>query len=390
MLFTERIRTDPQPAGYAEPSFSFLDRVDQPYWSRVRAELDRWFADFPDGQASRDLRNRFRKQDPGQHYAAWWELYLHRLLTRCGFHVDVHPELDGTGDRPDFRIRTDAGSFFLEAATTFSGIVDDEPHSPLEPQIMDAIDQGSSETFTVLLDFARVGNVMPRTAEIVRPIERWLRELDPDAERHTSDPPTKTFAVRDWELELTAFPIAPEYCGKPGRLLAGGPPIVGSVNDVEKLRATLQRKARKYGRPQEPLIVAVLLPSTFADRRTVEKSLFGDTAIQYRMGERGNERWVRLRNGLWLGASGPRARNVSAVITGFGILPGAALATRWPRIWPNPWADVPLEIELPIPRSSGSRTARFVHDDDPPQSPGLHLGLDPEWPGPEDPFEGFD
>lgn len=46
-LFSVGPREDPRPAGFAESSFSFLDRVAQPYWERIRDELDRWFDDFP-------------------------------------------------------------------------------------------------------------------------------------------------------------------------------------------------------------------------------------------------------------------------------------------------------------------------------------------------------
>jgi hypothetical protein len=385
-LFSPHTRTDRRPAGYAESSFAFLDRVDQPYWARVRVEFDRWFAAFPEGQSARDLRNRFRKDDHGQHYGAWWELYLHRLFTRLGYHVEVHPELDGTTDRPDFRIRTGSGSFLVEAATTFSGIDDGRQHSRLESQVMDAINQGSSDTFTIALEFARIGNEMPGVREIVRPIESWLEGLDPDADWELSELPNRVVEIRDWELEITAFPVAPEYRGKPGRLLAFGPMLVGSVNDVEKLRGTLDRKRRKYGDVREPFLFAVLMPSTFADNSAVEKALFGDTALQYRMGERGNERWVRLRNGFWTREDGPRASWVSGVITGFGILPGALVATRWPRLWPNPWATVAMDAELPLPRSVGSMAGEFLHDEDGPRQPREFLGLDPGWPGPEPPF----
>src|SRR6202012_3159178 len=102
-LFSETERTDPSPGRHGEDSFSFLDRVDQKFWARVRQELERWFAEYPAHDA-KDLRGRFRDKDPARHYAAWWELYLFRVFRQLQFRVDVHPSLPGTPARPDFRV----------------------------------------------------------------------------------------------------------------------------------------------------------------------------------------------------------------------------------------------------------------------------------------------
>lgn len=386
-LFSVGQRENPRHAGYAESSFAFLDRVAQPYWARVRDELDRWFHDFPKGESAKDLRNRFRKDDPRQHYAAWWELYLYTFLRRSGFEVEVHPQLRGSGDRPDFLVRSERGVFYVEAATTFSGIDDDREHSPLEAEIMDEVEKVQSETFTISLGFERIGTDMPSVREIVRPIQEWLDALDPDHALASGVDPSCSIEVRDWELDLMAFPLEREHRGPVKQIIGVGPVMVGNVNDTEKLRATLDRKRGKYGDLCEPLLFAVLMPSTFADLPAVEKALFGDTALQYYMGERGRERWVRLRNGFWIGERGPRARSVSGLVTGFGLLPGCELANRRPRLWPNPWAVHPLTESLQMPQSVGSTEAQFDHQDDESNaSPRAIFGLSSDWPGPEPPF----
>lgn len=223
-LFSVRERTNGKPAGHAESSFAFLDRVAQPYWERIRIELDSWFADFPRGESARDLRSRFRKDDHRQHYAAWWELYLHRLLTRQGFEVEVHPALPDTADRPDFRVHSPSGSFFLEAATTFSGIDDGEEHSLLEARIMDVVDQGRSENFTISFNFSRIGTEMPRVAEITRPIEKWLDQLDPDATvNEAADSPAASSPCGTGSLNSTRSRFLPSIGGPLSISLAWGP-----------------------------------------------------------------------------------------------------------------------------------------------------------------------
>lgn len=387
LLFSVGRRENPRHAGFAESSFAFLDRVCQPYWARIRDELDGWFGDFPTGEPARDLRSRFRKDDPRQHYAAWWELYLYTFLRRSGFEVEVHPQVRGSDDRPDFLARSERGVFYVEAATTFSGIEDHKEHSALEAQIMDAVEQVQSETFTIALDFERIGTDMPGVREIVRPIQEWLDALDPDHALASGVCPSCSIEVRDWELGLMAFPLARDHRGPVKQVIGLGPVMVGNVNDTEKLRATLNRKRGKYGNLGKPLVFAVLLPSTFADLPAVEKALFGDTALQYYMGKRGRERWVRLRNGFWIDERGPRAQPVSGLVTGFGILPGAEFANRRPRLWPNPWAAHALTESLQMPQSVGSTEAQFEHqDDEETPSPRAIFGLGSEWPGPEPPF----
>ena len=157
LLFSVGERKNPRHAGFAESNFAFLDRLAQPYWVRVRRELDRWFDDFPKREQAKDLRNRFRKDDDAQHYGAWWERYPYTFLRRSGFGVEVHPSVPGTDNHPDFLVRSQQGVFYVEATTTFSDIEDDREHHRLEAQIMDVVDRVESDAFTISLEFDGIG-----------------------------------------------------------------------------------------------------------------------------------------------------------------------------------------------------------------------------------------
>jgi hypothetical protein len=98
-------------------SFSFLNRADGIVWQRIRDKLNDWYAALPDDDES--VRRRFRKADPRQHYAAWWELYMHALLRALGFDVTVHPDVPGTDGHPDFLAERGKESFYVEAVTVF-------------------------------------------------------------------------------------------------------------------------------------------------------------------------------------------------------------------------------------------------------------------------------
>ena len=386
LLFSEMERTDPGPRRYGEDSFSFLDRVDQRYWECIRSELESWFAEYPDEEKA-DLRARFRDKSPAQHYAAWWELYLHRLFSRLGFRVDVHPELAEVSGRPDFRITSSQGSFLLEAAATFSGIVAEDRNGAREDWIMAAIEEVRAPDFFVGITFEKVGMERPSAREVVNRVEAWLATLDPDAIPALEDAPTRLFEVRDWEFELKAIPVKPESRGKPDhRVLGMGPMTTGYVNDVDKLERTLERKRRQHGKPSEPLVFAVLLMSPTFDNEDIEGALLGRTALMLDPDDLDAEgTWIRQRNGFWMKGGRARGTRVSAVITGSCLLP-SSVAKTWPWLWPNPWAARPLTVDLPFPVATASKSGEVSYED---RGDGPHdiFGLPSEWPGPENRFE---
>jgi hypothetical protein len=94
--------SDPRVQG--EPTWDFLNRVDDPVFDRVRRALNDWFQRFPQ-DARADLRGRLSSGDNEEFHAAWFELYLNELHLRLGFATEAHPVVDDTGARPDFAIR---------------------------------------------------------------------------------------------------------------------------------------------------------------------------------------------------------------------------------------------------------------------------------------------
>lgn len=384
-LFDLGVRTNPLPAASDEDSFRFMNRVDQPFWERIRDELEGWFAGYPREHAP-DLRARFRNAAPAQHFAAWWELYVHRAFTQLGFGVEVHPALPETSRRPDFRVTGEGDSFLVEAATTFSGIVDDERHAERDGWIIAAIEKASSPNFDIQLEVERSGLQRPAVREIVEPVERWLAALDPDdaiAAGYDARP-TLPLSVRDWELTLAALPRKRDARGRRDRPGVLPPMSTGYVDTVAKLRGTLTRKRRQHGVQEEPVIVAVLLVSGFVDDEDIARALLGDIGWQFDRKNPSDGRWVRERNGFWMQGSRARGTRISAVLTANGLTPQNA-AKAWPRLWSNPWARRPLSAELPFPTASADRNGGVTYQDV-EVSPAALLGIPEDWPGPEGPF----
>ena len=381
-LFDSVDRIDPSPRGEMEDSFSFLNRVDTPFWGKVRALLEQWFTHYP-AQESHDLREAFRSNLPAQHYAAWWELYLHELFHRLGYAVDVHPTLPDSPKTPDFLLCRDGSRLYVEAAVLFSGIVTSERRTA-PPWMLDAINHASSPNFFIrLVEVRQRGDHQLKRNEIVRPLEAWLAELDPgqvlDIQRHGGELPTEVVGCRGWEIAFEAWPKN-EARGKAGpRVLGIGPIQAGGVNDIEQLRSTLKRKAGRYGEPSIPFVIAVQCLSAFMELLDIEQALFGSEAFEVPVDEISQARLYRQKNGFWISHRGPQNRRVSAVLTGVGLHP-TNIGKVAPSLWMNPWAHHPLEDHWPFSQFTATEQGQIAQDE---RAPGMNevFDLPLDWPG---------
>jgi hypothetical protein len=227
-LFNKLDRPDVGPRLYTEDTYTFLNRATGPFWERIRTELDLWYEGYPDDTG--DLRRRFQSRDHRQHYGAWWELYLHHLLTSLGFRVTPHPYVPGSSGRPDFVAARRRQAFYVEAVTEFSGIAPNPPRSPLEPAILDVINQVDASDFFVSVRISQTGTSMPRRTQITGPIKAWLSKLDAHRLRSSQvNRPETTLRIADWRSSRShshpALPraIPPAISTMPSVCPAGSP-----------------------------------------------------------------------------------------------------------------------------------------------------------------------
>ena len=394
-LFDDFDRTDATPARSQEGSFAFLNRIATPWWLEVRALLEEWFALYrgdasPEKEA--DLRARFRSPDARQHFGAWWELYMFVLLRslnpdKC---VRVEPERSGESTRPDFCVAADSGApaeLWVEAVTTFSGIVESGRHSGREAYVLDTINELQSPDFRLMITFQTVGETHPKKRAIIRPLRIWLNSLDRDdllaAMQRGERRPRTILTPPGWEIVLE-----PMLKGTPGlhpndRLIGIGPMSVGFVNDVPQARKAIAGKARRYARLEAPFVVAVMPTSPTFGVEDAMNVLYGSEAIQFNpehLEDRG--RLVRHRDGIWSKGED----RVSAVMFAPGVFPWT-VAKAWPQLWLNPYAAQPIGSELgPLPRVDVTEEGH-LESLSPDESPAQLFGLNFEWPGSGDPFD---
>ncbi len=382
-LFDQIERTNASPAGYNEDSFSFLNRVAGQYWQRVRTALDDWYAVFPDTSA--DLWKRFRKADPKQHYAAWWELYLHHLFTNLGFRVTPNAELPEGNSRPDLLVERGSYFFYVEAVTVFSGIVSGQSHTALEPRILDIINTIDASNYFVSVRFAQTSTAMPKAADITGPIEKWMAEHKPDdiLKLEALDLPTTSIATGDWVLELKLIPRSPEFRDKPdNRLVGTHGATAGFTNDRQQIYRALERKKKQHKAPDGPTVIALMPINGFVGDTEFTDALFGSQSVRMEIAT-GATTVTRNLDGFWVGQRGPASKRVSAVLSGVSVLP-TNCATTPLRLWHHFAPNRELTIDLPF------ATARIVDDQlilaDAAREPHDMLGLTADWPGPRPPF----
>jgi hypothetical protein len=383
-LFDDIVRTDPEPSR-GEDSFAFLNRVATPYWERVRAFAERAFSAYPEEHAA-DLRGRFRDRRWPEHAGAWWELYLFTLFRSLGFEVEVHPRLSAVSTRPDFRVGTGAESFLVEARHVAAGLRSGRGVGRDE-WITGPLDELFHPHFMVAVRIQQRAQRQPRRAAVIAGVLRWLDGLEP--ERVATDPtrrPSREFQAGDWRFELRALSI-PQTPGRTGqrRLIAFFPAVSGRDNTATALQAALKEKARKYGKPECPLVLAPLLTTGHVATEDVVGALFGTEVYTFPLDAPGQGSYTRRPDGFWRFGDGYRGTRVSAVLIGDAVTPWTAAASL-PRLWLHPAAAHPLTADLQLPTAQLDQDGNLRLTDANRSGADL-LGLPRDWPGPEKRFE---
>lgn len=330
------------PARHAESSFHFLNRAADEWWRAVRELLESWYARYPDDTG--DLRARFRQDDPRQHVAAWWELYIYVLFERLGYVVDIHPGVDGTFNTPDFRLSNGTQTMYVECAVLFEDA--SEAVSDSQAWLFDCINEANSADFIGTITVEQTGSLRPSMREILEPINSWLASLDwheVDAlVEESGEAPEATFDIRGWRFTLDAWPVNADNRGETGRFI--GSYLVGSEaprDDERRLRNLIAKKGSRYGSAQ-PLVLAVLAWSSFIDERDLTCALFGSVVVKYYESSSIPPWAVRERDGYWRPDDPQKGARLGGVLFGTHLLKPSNPIASLPTLWVNPWAVHPI------------------------------------------------
>ena len=288
---------------HASP-FQFINKSAPHDW--VRSVLESWFRDFP-SHGQHDLRNRFRSNETPNHEGALFELFLHALFIRLNCSLDVHPEINGTNARPDFRVRHGKVHFYLEA-TSVGQTNGPFTRNKNEEDVIKKLETLESPHFNIAIDMNGTLSESLSREDVCRPFEELLTAHDPDEIQRLIDEegrqaaPSRTLEYGNWRLRGRLVPIGHQgRIGKENRHIRTHHAVGKRTDVVSPLRKALEKKSRKYGSPDGPLVVAINARDPFYNGKPNDMDLlFGDEQIGY-LEE--NSEWSshigRSQNGLW-------------------------------------------------------------------------------------------
>lgn len=361
MLFDEINQDYKGPALYADPIFYYLNRSARLEFKRIRNLLEKWFRHFP-SEAQTDLRGRFRSKDDRQSLGAFFELYLHEILSKSGFSVEIHPTVGNRATHPDFRLLKDGKPLFYLEATLAALSDTDTSAKARENRVYDTLNKMKSPNFFIGVKVHEAQTTNPPGAKMRSFLEYELSNLDPDVI-------AKQFkqggleALPHWDGEYDGWQIT--FFAIPKKLEARGKHDVRPIGLIRPdvcvptphigIRKSIQDKATKYGELDLPYIVAINVIDEFESDDSdidISNALFGEE--QFTVIFRGNElidqRPWRKSNGAWYGPEGAQNRRVSATLVTVNLSP-RNMTKVTPSLWHNPWANPALASDIwPLPQ----------------------------------------
>jgi len=391
---------DQRPRRENESIFDYMNSSSRPLVAGIRELLELWFERYPE-DAKHQLKRRLYSRTDSQHQSAFFELYLHELLT-SRFEVVLEPDmgLDIT-THPDFKASLDGNPrFYLEAVLASQALAEVVKDARIA-EVFGQVNRINSPNFMLQVSYHGAPTTAPSTRLLRQKLEHWLLGLEPneiagiDLQTEYHRLPCLEWCHEDWQVEFRPIPIAPEFRG------LGITPVVGAVMpstgaeviDLESyvdkthvaVRSAIRRKATKYKVLGLPYIVAVNILEPFADERNLLDALFGEEQITVSLSPSAGSVTTHRRaaDGAWIGPDGPHNTRVSAVLACFNLTPLVS-ATRAPILVHNPWASNPLPMDLwPLSQISvHGETGTLDRIDD--RSPAELLRFPFSWPPPKD------
>jgi len=354
MLFEDISRDNKGTRRHTEPLYEYLNCSARPSMERIRNLLEDWFSNYP-SDAQYELRTRFRASDDIQHKSAFFEIYIHALLSKLGFQIEIHPEIPGQPTHPEFLVSRDRRPCFYLEATLASGPIEERTADKRENIVYETIDKMNSPNFFIGVEVHGSPDTPPPGRKWRTFLEEWLSRLDPDAigEKLKSGGleglPSTALNHNGWNVTFQAIPKSPKARGKQG-IRPIGIRFSGfqECKEDEWIRNAIKEKATKYGNLDLPYIIAINVLSIFSNNyHVVMDALLGDEGVIFdHLAAGGSDhKLTRASNGAFRGPHGPQNTRVSGVIICNDLLWGNITKTN-PTLWHNPWATFPFNQDL--------------------------------------------
>lgn len=354
MLFDDVSRDYKGTRGYTEPIYVYFNRSARPSSQRIRNLLEEWFSNYP-SDAQNEIVARFRSSNDIQHQSAFFEIYLHVLLSILGFQIEVHPEIPEQRTHPEFLVFKEERPFFYLEATLAAGPNEERAADKRINAVYTTIDKMESPNFFIGVEVHGSPITPPPGRKWRAFLENWLSKIDPDTiiEHYKFDGikalPSITKNHDGWNVAFQAIPKSPEVRGKSGvRPIGMRSKGIQICTEDEWIKNAIKEKATRYGNLQLPFLIAINVLSIFSSRNNfVMDALFGKEGFtsSWLTTEGSQNERIRAPNGAFRGPQGPQNTRVSGVIICSNLSCGNINKTI-PALWHNPWASLPLDQEF--------------------------------------------
>jgi len=344
-IFASSDRGDRSPRRPNESSFAFLNRSGSDFFVPVRELLLRWVDALP-SDARPEVVGKLSSGDDHAFDGAFWELYLHQLLTGSGVDVEVHPDVPGTSKHPDFLVHA-AQPFYLEASKV--GAPPEKLTSERRLRDVEAI-LHSTRVYGWTLSFTwhRIGPRPLRATGLRNRLVAWLDGLDRfRGDDEYADRPLFSYDEDGWKLSFTALPVGSDQASLVAIRGAGR---ASGVDNKSGLDRVLSVKSRRYGTNLPyPLVTAILSNTEFPTRLyEVQPTLYG----RHWLGPSQVTDFTELStDGHWRTTRGWRRSHNPYVIVGSGIhlyTMHKTVPWLWRTLDPSVTADLDMPWAAPV------------------------------------------
>lgn len=333
---------------YGARGAELLEQSDVHGAEAYRRQLRAWLEAVPDPARQADLRSRLASLDDAQHYSARLEITVDGLFRGRGWQLDYHPRMGNVTARPDFWITTPTRPFICEAVL----VRDDDDEQRRERRLLEIVDD-LLRVRGRFLAWLRPLTPLPDTlpARRIRAfLKRELSRLDPALLTHSTGLLFEDRSVRP--PVAIEFVISPRSGDEGAVIQMWGDAQAREITTFQRIRATLEYKAAKYGRQlMWPYLIVAWIqsripPSDFQ----IQRALWGDLQVVFQadlLPSEQTSREQRLPNGVFTRMQGglPANEHVSAVaFYRYDLLdtgPSHSL-----QIYHNPYARRPLSRRL--------------------------------------------
>lgn len=345
---------------YTESSYSYMNRSAQDAAYKIRGVVEDWFNCYPEDEKA-EFQRRFQSDEDTSYNAAFFELYIHELLLRLGYEIELHPQTgNDLQSRPDFLVKSPTGCFYLEATTSECKSKEEIASERRFHVVLDMIeDRLYSRDFKIGIEYKDFPKTTLAAKKICAFIDNHLKGLDLqkieeifDEEKHDLIPKW-TYEQDGWKLKISPYPKIPDDIGKnENHLISTVYRDMHIVNTGEHIKNSLLSKANKYGKLEYPFVIAINalkwntkyddFIDAFFGRNVYKLDLFSEPKVV------GVGRDLR---GVLTQLSGPRYTRISAVLGGININPVEIPRSKL-RLFLNPFAEKQIGEELvQLPRA---------------------------------------